>query len=64
MKALWNKIKWLLYHKKWEASTKYCPKCGNTRLGEMATLNLKVCQQCLPNTWFAWKLDKGQKPRL
>jgi len=57
-------IKWLLFHNKWESSKKYCPQCGNTKLGEMATLNLKVCQDCIPNHWFEWKLDKNQKHRL
>jgi hypothetical protein len=58
------KIKWLLFHKKWEASTKYCPKCGNTVLGEMATLNKKFCTNSKCNHWFDWKLSKGQKARL
>ena len=34
------------------------------KVSEMATLNLKVCQNCFPNVWFPWKLDKNQKPRI
>lgn len=58
------KIRYLLFHKKWQSSTKFCPQCGNTALGEMATLNLKVCQNCVPNVWFKWSLGKNQKARI
>jgi hypothetical protein len=59
-----KKLKYWLFHKKWQSSSKYCPRCGNTALGEMATLQLKVCQQCVPNTWIKWPLNKNQKPRI
>jgi hypothetical protein len=46
--------------KETKATTKVCPKCGNTYLLLLATLNKKICTDC--DTVIPWYLDKGQKP--
>lgn len=43
-------------------STKYCPKCNNTHLLLLQTLNKKICTDC--DTVILWHLDKKQKPLL
>lgn len=39
-----------------------CPKCGNKKLAELHSLNLKICVDC--GSRIKWKLKKGQKPLL
>lgn len=43
-------------------TTKQCPNCGSTALGEMSTLFLKICGDC--GLRIPWPLDKKQKPLL
>lgn len=45
-------------------TTKKCPICGNTELGTMMTMNLKVCIDHKDFVWIDWQLDEGQKPLL
>lgn len=54
-KKIIKNVRYWLFHKKWQSSTKYCPQCGNTYLGEMPSLKLKVCQDCVPNVWIKIK---------
>jgi len=60
--TLYQRIKLFFFGSRWARSTKYCPRCGNTKLGEMPSLRLKTCPDC--HYWFAWKLAKNQKPTL
>ena len=41
-------------------TTKKCPKCGNTHLALLTTLNKKHCSDC--GLFFDWKLGPKQKP--
>lgn len=41
-------------------TTKKCPKCGNTHLILLRTLNIKFCSDC--NTEIPWFLENGQEP--
>lgn len=43
-------------------STKQCPRCGNTHLGLLYSLNLKYCSDC--HIYMRWELDAGQVPLL
>lgn len=43
-------------------TTKICPKCGNTMLLRLMTLNKKICTDC--DTTIKWTLEKNQKPLL
>lgn len=43
-----------------ERTTKKCPKCGNTYLMLLRTLNLKYCPDC--NTEIPWFLEPNQPP--
>ena len=43
-------------------STKQCPKCGNKRLAEVRTHNVKYCMKC--NVKIPWYLEPGQKTLL
>ena len=55
-----NKIYVILVFLKLAGKTlKRCHKCGNKRLSEFYSLNKKYCSDC--ESWFNWKLDKGQK---
>ena len=62
MDVIFKWIKYIIFHNKWNKSTKYCPKCGNKYLGEMRSSNLKFCTKC--GHWFNWKLDENQKSLL
>ena len=46
-----------------KVSTKVCPKCGDTQLGEIRSQFIKICanHEC-PVTEIPWELDEGQKP--
>lgn len=41
-------------------TTKQCPRCGNTHLILLRTLNKKSCTDC--DTDIVWNLEHGQKP--
>lgn len=41
-------------------TTKCCPKCGNTYLILLRSLNLKYCTDC--HTEIPWYLEPDQKP--
>ena len=43
-------------------STKQCPKCYNTNLLLLRTLNLKICTDC--NIKIPWFLETNQKTLL
>lgn len=43
-------------------TTRVCPKCLNTRLMELETLNQKICPDC--GTKLPWRLEAGQKSLL
>jgi ribosomal protein L37AE/L43A len=43
-------------------STKQCPKCGNTMLLRLTSLNLKICTDC--NIRIPWYLEEGQESVL
>ena len=45
-----------------KVSTKSCQKCGNTKLAEIRTHNVKWCTDC--SLKIDWYLDPGQKPLL
>ena len=46
-----------------KVSTKQCPGCGDTQLGEIRSQFIKICanHKC-PVTEIPWELDDGQKP--
>jgi ribosomal protein L37E len=60
--TFFQKIRLLLFGKRWRQSTKQCPKCGCTALGEMRSLDLKYCTDC--GYWFDWKLNPNQDKLL
>lgn len=41
-------------------TTKACPRCGNTYLILLRSLNQKHCSDC--NLAIPWYLDPGQRP--
>ena len=41
-------------------TTKQCPKCGNTCLILLRSLNMKYCTDC--DTEIPWYLEEGQEP--
>lgn len=41
-----------------KVTTKRCPKCGNTKLLLLRTMNMKCCTNC--HTDIPWFLDEGQ----
>lgn len=43
-------------------TTKKCPKCGNTSLLLLTTLNIKVCTDHYSYVRIPWYLEEGQKP--
>lgn len=41
-----------------EVTTKVCPKCGNTHLVRLSTLNQKRCTDC--GALIKWKKESGE----
>lgn len=39
-----------------------CPKCGNTRLVRLSSLQVMLCPDCKTET--PWPLREGQKPLI
>jgi ribosomal protein S27AE len=48
------------------ATTKQCPRCGNSKLLLLRTLKKKLCIRCKGNkgktTEIKWELEEKQKP--
>jgi hypothetical protein len=43
-----------------KVSTKKCPKCGNTWLLELRTMDMKICVDHVKVVRIPWFLEEGQ----